>query len=110
MSIDVEAFPLIRFAGPLELRAAISREAGRGAVTAVRKALVFQAALHGLRSRDIDGCGLEFSGPGLCATPGVWWRRRLACWLMSLDEVVLLSHSHTPQRDGFRIWLEQLGS
>ena len=93
MTVEVEAFPLDRFLGPLELKVFVAKGESRSTIAELRKALVFLALSHGLNYHPATKGRIVFSGPGPYPTPGAELRRRMACWLMSRNAVVLLSLS-----------------
>ena len=95
MTVEVEAFPLHRFLGPLELNAFVAKGAPKSTIAELRKALVFLAMSHGLNYHLATNGQMVFSGPGPYPTPGAELRRRMACWLMSRNAVELLSLSRT---------------
>jgi hypothetical protein len=95
MTVEVEAFPLHRFLGPLELKAFVAKGAPQSTIAELRKALVFLAMSHGLNYHPATHGRMVFSGPGPYPTPGAELRRRMACWLMSRNAVELLSLSRT---------------
>lgn len=95
MTVEVDAFPLTRFLGPLELKASVAKAESRSTIAELRKALVFLAMSHGLRYHPASKGRMVFSGPGPYPTPGAELRRRIACWLMSRNAIELLSLSRT---------------
>lgn len=92
MKVDVNLFDLARFAGPMEMVVSVSPAlAGKDSVQFVKKAAVLFATSTGIKCCAMDNDRIALSGPGTLATPGPGLRRLLAAWLMSLDQVSLIS-------------------
>lgn len=107
MDVDLNAFPLHRFLGPMKIKALIAADGGAKTVDEVRKGLVFLASTFGLEC--VEGQhGLVITGPTAGATPGVYARRNLTGWLLGLEAVVLLSLHNAPDGRDFRVLLEQI--
>lgn len=111
MDIDIEAFPLDRFLGPVQVKACLAARADERTADEIRKGLLLLATAYGLTfTVAAEDRALVFSGPGPCPTPGAHLRRCLTCWLLSLEVVVLLSIRRLPDAgSGFRVLLEVVG-
>ncbi len=92
MKVNEDMFDLARFCGPMEVVVSVSAAvAGRQGVQFVKKAAVLFASAAGIKCCATDNDRIALSGPGVLATPGPGLRRLIVTWLMSLDQVALIT-------------------